>query len=459
MQKDNSIQQQYEPIMISLLGQNDALRKTIHSFQEILSKISNQNNKIRAMYNKAKQSVHSLDEKIIKITSKNNKLHTIIEQNDVQNEKMQKHFQRDIASKERQIVKLETRLESLSSNSINHQTVSEALKEKHSILKDQISALKNEQKSLNQEMNHLKDKLCSKDDYIDTLKKQMNDSNEHNQKSDGQYKQLQEKYKSLQHKAQKLANKLKQTIEDKKKLKKIVSETKKKLSKVLKENERIESQTDRQCDAIQTSLEQYKAKVLKKTAQIKELEASLSEIEVENGQYQQQINCLQKENENHKFLIEHLEIDSNQQKEIRKKNAFVLNQVMNENTYSQQECSQILQEIENDEDSDYDSKQNNKNDHDNMDESESENEDDDLNTNRMTGNKRRHSLNVDNDQKHDGSMLDEEDFETIEPPKKKMKNNKTSSVTPFKANKNIFNKPKKQKRSKKSVNLPKIRIK
>merc|ERR1712228_428561 len=234
------------------------------------------------------------------------------------------------------------------------------------------------------------------------------------------------------------------------------SETKKKLAKVLKENERIESQTDRQCDAIQTSLEQYKAKVLKKTAQIKELEASLSEIEVENGQYQQQINCLQKENENHKFLIEHLEIDSHQQKEIRKKNTFVLNQVMNENTYSQQECSQILKEIEDDEDSEYDLQQNKNQ---NMDESESENEDDDLTTNRLSGNKRRHSLNVDSDQKHDGSMLAEEDFETIEPPKKKMKNTKTSSVTPFKANKNIFNKPKKQKRSNKSVNLPKPRIK
>merc|ERR1712228_644131 len=147
--------------------------------------------------------------------------------------------------------------------------------------------------------------------------------------------------------------------------------------------------------------------------------------------YQQQINCLQKENENHKFLIEHLEIDSHQQKEIRKKNTFVLNQVMNENTYSQQECNQILKE----------------------------NEDDDLTTNRLSGNKRRHSLNVDSDQKHDGSMLAEEEFETIEPPKKKMKNTKTSSVTPFKANKNIFNKPKKQKRSNKSVNLPKPRIK
>merc|ERR1712228_486268 len=212
----------------------------------------------------------------------------------------------------------------------------------------------------------------------------------------GQYNQLEEKYKSLQHKAQKLANKLRQTIDDKKKLKKLVSETKKKLAKG------------------------------------------------------------QKENENHKFLIEHLEIDSHQQKEIRKKNTFVLNQVMNENTYSQQECSQILKEIEDDEDSEYDLQQNKNQ---NMDESESENEDDDLTTNRLSGNKRRHSLNVDSDQKHDGSMLAEEDFETIEPPKKKMKNTKTSSVTPFKANKNIFNKPKKQKRSNKSVNLPKPRIK
>merc|ERR1712228_168213 len=183
----------------------------------------------------------------------------------------------------------------------------------------------------------------------------------------GQYNQLEEKYKSLQHKAQKLANKLRQTIDDKKKLKKLVSETKKKLAKG------------------------------------------------------------QKENENHKFLIEHLEIDSHQQKEIRKKNTFVLNQVMNENTYSQQECNQILKEIEDDEDSEYDLQQNKNQ---NMDESESENED--------------------SDQKHDGSMLAEEDFQTIEPPKKKMKNTKTSSVTPFKANKNIFNKPKKQKRSNKS---------
>merc|ERR1712039_446553 len=172
--------------------------------------------------------------------------------------------------------------------------------------------------------------------------------------NDGQYKKLQEKYKTLQQKAQKLANKLKATIADKKKLKKVVAETKKRLNKVLEENKRIESQTDKQCDAIQQSLEQYKAKIVKKNEQIKTLEKTLGEIEEENVVYQQQINGLQKENENHQFLIQTLEIDSNQQKDIRKKQAFMLNRVIDENNYAQQECSQILKDIEADEDSDYD---------------------------------------------------------------------------------------------------------
>merc|ERR1712204_29300 len=179
-----------------------------------------------------------------------------------------------------------------------------------------------EKRSLKQEINHLEDKLSSKHEYIEALKKQISDNNQHIAKlhdenanlqdlnkdslrnlqsnlsaNDGQYKKLQEKYKTLQGKAQKLANKLKATIVDKKKLKKIVTETKKKLVKVLDENKRIESQTDKQCDSVQHSLEQYKAKIVKKNEQIKKLEATLNKIEQENVSYQNQINGLQKENE------------------------------------------------------------------------------------------------------------------------------------------------------------------
>merc|ERR1712190_195384 len=87
----SAIQRQYEPMMASLLQQNNALRNSIATLiaeckhelntkHDLLVQLNAENDTIRAMYNKLKQTVHSLDAKIIKITSKNNKLNTIIEQ-------------------------------------------------------------------------------------------------------------------------------------------------------------------------------------------------------------------------------------------------------------------------------------------------------------------------------------------------------------------------------------------
>merc|ERR1712045_283635 len=86
-----------------------------------------------------------------------------------------------------------------------------------------------------------------------------------------------------------------------------------------------------------------------------------------------------------------------------KKNRSVFNQIINENTYSQKQCNEILEDIENDqtenendddnhnqeEDDQHDDVQNDKNDE------EDEDEDDDLNINGLSGTKRRRSIDID----------------------------------------------------------------
>jgi len=431
------------------------------------------------------------DNKIIKITSKNNKLNTIIQQNDIQQEKMQKHFQKEIASKERVLVKLEMKLEHLMGDTLNDRNKSDELKEQHQILTEQIMNEKNDKLLIKQKLEHLNDKLSNKEEYIQTLKKQINDNNEHIAKlheenetnktlSDQTIKQFETsnvginaKYKSLQVTAQKLANKLKQTIEAKKNWKKQYNEKKRELDRVLAENERIEKETEKQCDAIQIALDNNKNKIIKKNKQIKELEQRLNELEAQNNEYQQQNQQLLREKENHKFLIEHLEIDNNQKQQIRKKNRSVLEQVINENVYSQKQCNQILQEIDDEEEDeqDIDLQTNNIQDIDinhngsgfALDANSEQNEQKEpKKRDKKNKKKRKRKKNEMDDQK-------EEDIEFREPPKKKKRNNNnlnisssniSSSTTPFKASNALFKPRKKSKRNKNgAVNLPKPKIK
>merc|ERR1712130_277681 len=137
---------------------------------------------------------------------------------------------------------------------------SDELKEQHQILTEQIMNEKNDKLLIKQKLEHLNDKLSNKEEYIQTLKKQINDNNERIAKlheenetnktlSDQTIKQFETsnvginaKYKSLQVTAQKLANKLKQTIEAKKNWKKQYNEKKRELDRVLAENERIEKE-------------------------------------------------------------------------------------------------------------------------------------------------------------------------------------------------------------------------
>ena len=103
-------------------------------------------------------------------------------------------------------------------------------------------------------------------------------------------------------------------------------------------------------------------------------------------------------------------MENNDSHKIISKHNQIHNQIINENNYSQQQCSKILQEIEQDEIND---------------------NDDDHNHN----NKRRRSLDID----------------ILEPPKKK---SRVNSITPFKANKSIFAQKKRQT-NRANINLPK----
>eukprot|EP01084_Bolivina_argentea_P210251 357940_1 len=449
MDNANTTLRKYEPIVLTLLEQIQHFEAEIHHFeaelrtkQQILDQVMTDDEVIRRMYDELKEICTTQDRKIIQITAKNNKLNTIIEQNDIHNAKMQKHFQKDIASKERTIVKLETKLETLVSRSNTHQDANESLTEEHEVLKERITSLRTEKGLLKQEIQHISDKLKNKDDYMEPLKKQIEDNNQQigalqnrENQSDAKYKKLNDKYRLNLSKLKKLADKLAQQLEAKKRFKKQYLESKQQLTNVFKENERIEKETDKQCDAVQHTMEQYKQKILKKNKQIHGFEETLNQIETENRQYQQQIMLLQKDNENQKLLIQHLEIDNNEQskyvskaREVSHKNRNVLTQIMNENEYSQVECSEILHDIEEEETPQTD-------------------EDDDLAMDEigLAGNKRRRS-----------EMMEEEEqveeIEYEEPPKKKArrsennakkkKKRKTKKIvidgTPFKGNKQMF---------------------
>merc|ERR1719334_2088601 len=101
---------------------------------------------------------------------------------------------------------------------------------------------------------------------------------------------------------------LQAVLSDKKRLKRGVKEREARLSQLLRENERIESNTDKQCDAAEAQLSQYKAKVGK-------LKDALSVMEQENANLVAQNSVLAKENESHRYLIDELEGETEMERE------------------------------------------------------------------------------------------------------------------------------------------------
>eukprot|EP00484_Ammonia_sp_Unknown_P018218 CAMPEP_0197031824 /NCGR_PEP_ID=MMETSP1384-20130603/10691_1 /TAXON_ID=29189 /ORGANISM="Ammonia sp." /LENGTH=683 /DNA_ID=CAMNT_0042461399 /DNA_START=33 /DNA_END=2084 /DNA_ORIENTATION=- len=502
---ENAYLSKYEWIILNLLKHIQQLKVSqkhsqskLRKQQQVLQQLNEENLDIRAMYTKLRGVVSEQDEKISKSLAQNNRLNTIIEQYDIQNEKMQTNFQVDIANKAKMIAKLETKLEALTKDTDSHQNMSDALKEQHKMLKEQISALKNDKSLLRKEIDHLAEKAANKDVYIETLKKQIQDLNENVNKlhdenasmhainknmesrlkstvheSDHEFKQLKEKYRALQVKASKLADKLKEVHESKRALKKQYVETKQKLSESQKEHERMEQETDKQCDAVQASLQQYKDKIVKRNQQIVELENALQDVQNELIVKNQQIAVLQKENENHKFLIETLEIGQSQYHKKQRRTQQAMQRVMQENHYSTQLNNEILREIEQDdvEEEDVDVEQQVLRDElqaagqeqveREEEEEEDENEDDDLNANdRNKGRKRRRSGEGEGE---DEDEDDEEKEEKEEPPRKKMRYNaevaKKTDATPFKGGKSLYQPRKRRNQSAKNMNLPKPRLK
>lgn len=489
--EQSTVHQKYEPIIVSLLEDNHSLqqrldtlttkcREALNQKHDTLLQVHDQNVEIRKMYDNLTAICHDQDSKIQRLTARTDKLNAIIEHHDIQNDKMQQCFQRDIASKERQIVKLETQLEAVTSNSTQHRNVHDSLKETEKMLKEQVATLKNERVLSQQHIEHIEDKLATKEEYIETLRRQISEQNEtisnlHQEAADKQSKlkdsngkeaQIQNKYALLQQKTFKLAQKLKTTMADKKKLKRLHSESKQRVQEMLKENERIERATDKQCDAAQSSLENYKTKIHRKNQQLKELQEALNQSDKEKAVYQQRVLDLEKENEKHQFALQLLEDDNNAQIQAidrrQKHRVSVLDRVIQENNYSQQQCDEILQDIADDDTQEDPHSVHNRNGNGNgngqdVDDGGEENEDIDLSVNEGDGNgssgrKRRRSLVMDDE--------DEDEVEDLQPVSKKPRyqgsKKKESSTTPFKAGRAMY-KARKQ-RTKKNANLPKPRI-